>query len=160
LRYRELAKLLTESKQDIPECLEPFKPDLGPEFLFQDDDDDDEEDEGGERGVNDDTHANNSNGNGFTTVGTVAKGATWDSGDNSVVYQGEAMRINPPFSPLLHPSHDYHPSYKFDEFWGRFVNEEKHLLTAVGIKTPKYTHFYVHWIHELKKCSEFGDDVF
>jgi hypothetical protein len=157
LCYRELAKLLTESKQDIPECLESYKPDLGPEFLFQDDDDDDEEDEGGERGVNDDTHANISNGNGFTTVGPVAN---WDSGNNSVVYQGEAMRITPPFPPFLALHTTITPVTNLINFRGGFVNEEKHLSTADGRNTPKYTHFYVHWFHELKMCSELGDGVF
>lgn len=84
---RELAKLLVECKQDIPECLEQFKPEIQDDApLFEDDDDDDDEE--------DDANAN-ANG----PVPTVSQGAAWDAGDTSVVFQGDALRTSP-----LHPT--------------------------------------------------------
>jgi ATP-dependent RNA helicase DDX3X len=75
-RERDLAKLLTESRQDIPECLELFKPEGSPELLFQDDDDDDDDEEDAHAdgaGITDDdnSHENPSGGN-------VVGGAVWD----------------------------------------------------------------------------------
>jgi ATP-dependent RNA helicase DDX3X len=87
LRCRELAKLLTECKQEIPECLESFKPDVPPNApLFDEDDDEDEDDE--------ETNTSPAN------IPSVAGGAAWDSGDNSVVFQGDAMRNAPYFSSV------------------------------------------------------------
>jgi ATP-dependent RNA helicase DDX3X len=77
--FRDLAKLLTECKQEIPECLQTFKPDVPPDTpLFQEDDDDDDEDE------QEQTPPAN--------VPGVEGGAAWDAGDNSVVFQGDTMR--------------------------------------------------------------------
>jgi hypothetical protein len=77
---RDLAKLLTECKQEIPECLETFKPQVPPDTpLFQEDDDDDDEDEQDPKMMPAD-------------VPGVAGGAAWDAGDNSVVFQGGSMR--------------------------------------------------------------------
>jgi hypothetical protein len=74
-RERDLAKLLTESRQDIPECLEPFKPEGSPELLFQDDDDDDDDEEDAHAdgaGITDDNSHDNPSG--VNVVG----GAVWD----------------------------------------------------------------------------------
>lgn len=85
---RELAKLLVECKQDIPECLEQFKPEIQDDApLFDDDDDDDEED---------DANANTND-----PVPTVAQGAAWDAGDTSVVFQGDGLRTFPHSSPTF-----------------------------------------------------------
>ena len=77
-RIRDLAKLLVECKQHIPDCLEAFKPDIQPDApLFEDDDDEDEDDDANNN------HAHNP---------TVAQGAAWDAGDDSVVFQGGELR--------------------------------------------------------------------
>jgi hypothetical protein len=70
-----------ECKQEIPECLEPFKPEIQSDTPLFDEDEDEEED---------DEDVNPS------TAPTVAQGASWDSGDNSVVFQGDAVRMIPP----------------------------------------------------------------
>jgi hypothetical protein len=86
---RELAKLLVECKQEIPECLVPFRPQVPPDApLFDDDDDDDEEA---------DVNGNNTNEPGLN----VAEGAAWDAGDNSVVFQGSGLRIILTFCSVL-----------------------------------------------------------
>jgi hypothetical protein len=67
-----------ESNQDIPECLESFKPQMDPNApLFEDDDDDDEDE---------------NNSPTIAPPSSVSKGATWDAGDNSVVFQGDGLR--------------------------------------------------------------------
>src|SRR5579859_1292004 len=72
----DLAKLLVECHQEIPECLEPHKPDLPSDTpLFDDDDDDDDEEDDAPSAA---------------VAPPVASGASWDSGDNSVVFQGAA----------------------------------------------------------------------
>jgi ATP-dependent RNA helicase DDX3X len=75
----DLAKLLMECNQDIPECLENFKPQADPEAPLFEDDDDDEEDEDEDTGP---------------VAGTVsvAQGAAWDAADTSVVFQGHSLR--------------------------------------------------------------------
>jgi hypothetical protein len=79
--HRELAKLLVECKQDIPECLEQFKPEIQDDApLFDDDDDDDEEDDA------------NANAKADGPVPAVSQGAAWDAGDTSVVFQGDSLR--------------------------------------------------------------------
>ena len=84
---RELAKLLVECKQDIPECLVQFKPEIQDDApLFDDDDDDDDDDDA------------NANANG--PVSSVSQGASWDAGDTSVVFQGDSLRTSP-FSHLF-----------------------------------------------------------
>jgi hypothetical protein len=69
-----------ESGQEVPECLEPFKPELPPDAPLFDDDDDDDEDEVENKGV---------------TVPDVSEGANWDAGDNSVAFQGQSLRKSP-----------------------------------------------------------------
>jgi hypothetical protein len=70
-----------ECKQDIPECLESFKPEIQADApLFDDDDDDDDDD---------------ANVNSNISPPVVSQGAAWDAGDNSVVFQGEGLRMNP-----------------------------------------------------------------
>lgn len=65
-----------ECRQEIPECLEQFKPDIQPDApLFEDDDDDDEDE--------DEAPA---------AAPAVSEGAAWDAGDNSVVFQGDSLR--------------------------------------------------------------------
>ena len=72
---RQLAKLLVECGQEIPECLEQFKPDIQADTpLFDDDDDDDEDEEDA------------------PSAPVVSQGAAWDAGDNSVVFQGGGLR--------------------------------------------------------------------
>lgn len=76
---RDLAKLLVESAQEVPECLGQFKPELSPDVpLFEDDDDEDDDEE-------EDTGAPTN----------VSQGASWDAGDNSVVFQGPNVRKSP-----------------------------------------------------------------
>jgi ATP-dependent RNA helicase DDX3X len=77
----DLAKLLVECKQEIPECLEHHKPEQADAPLFDDDDDEDDEDD--------------DSGNNAIPAADVAKGAAWDAGDNSVVFQGDAARMAP-----------------------------------------------------------------
>ena len=87
---RDLAKLLLESGQEVPECLEQFKPTLSPDTpLFEDDDDDDEEEEEQEAQAAIQP----------AIVPNVAQGASWDAGDNSVVFQG-AYAMGTSRSPL------------------------------------------------------------
>jgi hypothetical protein len=76
---RQLAKLLVECKQEIPECLESFKPELPPDAPLFEEDDDDEDDEAPPT----------------ASVPPVSQGAAWDAGDNSVVFQGDALRNIP-----------------------------------------------------------------
>ena len=88
-QIRDLAKLLVECKQDIPDCLQQYKPEIQPNApLFDDDDDDDDEDF--------DTNPNTDK----PAVPGVSKGAAWDAGDNSVVFQVDALRISSSF-PFL-----------------------------------------------------------
>jgi hypothetical protein len=75
----DLAKLLMESNQDIPECLENFKPQADPDAPLFEDDDDDEEDEEEDTGP-------------VAGSASVAQGAAWDAADTSVVFQGESLR--------------------------------------------------------------------
>ena len=65
-----------ECRQEIPECLEQFKPDVQTDAPLFDDDDDDDDDE-------DEAPA---------SAPAVAQGAAWDAGDNSVVFQGDGVR--------------------------------------------------------------------
>jgi ATP-dependent RNA helicase DDX3X len=78
---RDLAKLLTECKQDIPECLENFKPEVQADAPLFDDDDDEDDDEDG-------------NANSNVPAPAVSQGATWDAGDNSAIFQGDGLRMN------------------------------------------------------------------
>jgi hypothetical protein len=68
-----------ESNQDIPECLENFKPQADPDAPLFEDDDDDEEDEEEDTGP-------------VASSASVAQGAAWDAADTSVVFQGESLR--------------------------------------------------------------------
>ena len=78
---RDLAKLLMECRQDIPECLEQFKPEIPPNApLFEEDDEDEDPNNG--------------------PAPDVAQGAAWDAGDNSVVFQGDGIRRLPPLCGL------------------------------------------------------------
>lgn len=82
-----------ESNQDIPECLENFKPRSDPDAPLFEDDEDDEDDED----------------NNPSTVPptSVTQGAAWDAADTSVVFLGDAVRI--PTFPSFHPScHSLH----------------------------------------------------
>ena|ERR1700694_38198 len=92
-----------ECKQEIPQCLEAFKPELQDDApLFHEDEDDDDDDE-------DDAKPT-------STAPTVAQGASWDSGDNSVVFQGDAVRMC--------------PSY----FEVELLTCEKHLIMLLGLR--------------------------
>lgn len=77
---RDLCKLLIECQQEIPECIESFKPEVQSDHpLFEDDKDDDDDDA---------TSAP-------FNAPSVSQGASWDAGDSSVVFQGDALRTNP-----------------------------------------------------------------
>jgi len=80
-----------ESGQEVPEFLAQFKPELTPDApLFEDDDDDDDDE--------DDEHESQK-----ASAPSLAQGAIWDAGDNSVVFQGENLRTFPTlFSLSLH----------------------------------------------------------
>ena len=85
----DLAKLLMESSQEIPDCLERFKPPMNTEApLFEDDDDDDEDEDSCAALVHPES---------------LAQGAAWDAGDNAVVFQGDGLR-NPSQSPSFPPN--------------------------------------------------------
>jgi hypothetical protein len=82
LTNRDLAKLLLESNQEIPECLQQYKPDIPPEApLFDDDDDDDDDDDEDE--VNDAV---------ALQVPSDSGGAAWDAGDNSAEIAGGTLQ--------------------------------------------------------------------
>jgi hypothetical protein len=75
--------LLIECQQEIPACIESFKPDVQFDHpLFEDDNDNDDDD--------DDNDAISEPFN----APPVSQGASWDAGDNSV-FQGDAFRTNP-----------------------------------------------------------------
>lgn len=77
--------MLVECHQEIPECIEQFKPEVQSDRpLFDDDDDEDDNDD------DDDDEFNPA-----SNVATVSQGAAWDAGDNSVVFQGDALRTVP-----------------------------------------------------------------
>ncbi len=105
MTYRDLTKLLTECNQEIPECLEQYKPKGSPELLFQDDDDDDDDDdeEKEEEAKVSKRRRDSGNGTGNGSGLSVAVGAGWDSGDHSAVFQGEKLRR----IPLLQGSPNY-----------------------------------------------------
>jgi hypothetical protein len=78
---RDLCKLLIECQQEIPECIESFKPEVQSDRpLFEDDNDDDDDDDATSAPFN---------------AAPVSQGASWDAGDNSVDFQGNALRIDP-----------------------------------------------------------------
>jgi len=67
-----------ESKQEIPECLEPYRPQVPFDApLFTDDEDDDDDDDA--------SHA------AIVSAASIAQGATWDAGDNSLAAQGGSL---------------------------------------------------------------------
>ena len=81
LTLRDLCKLLIECRQEIPECIESFKPEVQSDRpLFEDDNDDDDDDDATSAPFN---------------APPVSQGASWDAGDNSVGFQGHALRTYP-----------------------------------------------------------------
>jgi len=84
LTCRELCKLLMECHHEIPEFLEEYKPAVQDDAPLFDDDDDDDDDDDEPVQLSADAPA-------------VSQGAAWDAGDNSVVFQGEALRNVPVF---------------------------------------------------------------